>query len=99
MQMRTILYQYIKTLIKHVFLLNFTHALLMILEILINLRSCLTNMLEFFVKLVRSLSGKNWQDRYKADKASISFPVTPKDKLKCFWGCNEDIRKIYHPGG
>ena len=32
MQIRTILYQYIKTLIKHVFLLNFTYELLMILE-------------------------------------------------------------------
>ena len=49
--------------------------------------------------IVRSLSGKNWQDRDKADKASISFPATPNDKFKCFWGCNEDIRKIYHPGG
>ena len=29
MQIRTILYQYIKTLIKHVFLLNFTYELLM----------------------------------------------------------------------
>ena len=29
MQIRTILYQYIRTLIKHVFLLNFTHELLM----------------------------------------------------------------------
>ena len=29
--------------------------------------------------LVRSLSGKNWQDRDKADKVSISFPATPKD--------------------
>ena len=29
MQIRAILYQYIKTLIKHVFLLNFTHELLM----------------------------------------------------------------------
>ena len=29
MQIRTILYQYKKTLIKHVFLLNFTHELLM----------------------------------------------------------------------
>ena len=48
--------------------------------------------------LVRSLSGTNWQVRDKADKVSISFPATPKDKLKCFWGCNEDIRKIYHPG-
>ena len=32
MQIRTILYQYMKTLIKHVFLLNFTYELLMILE-------------------------------------------------------------------
>ena len=51
------------------------------------------------VAVVLSLSGKNWQDRHKADKVSISFPATPKDKFKCFWGCNEDIRKIYHPGG
>ena len=29
MQIRTILYQYIKTLIKHVFLLNFSYELLM----------------------------------------------------------------------
>ena len=29
MQIRAILYQYIKTLIKHVFLLNFTYELLM----------------------------------------------------------------------
>ena len=29
--------------------------------------------------LVRSLSGKNWQDRDKADKVSISLPATPKD--------------------
>ena len=28
--------------------------------------------------IVRSLSGKNWQDLYKADKVSISFPATPK---------------------
>ena len=27
---------------------------------------------------VRSLNGKNWQDLYKADKVSISFPATPK---------------------
>ena len=33
MQIRTILYQYIKTLIKHVFVLNFTYELLMILEV------------------------------------------------------------------
>ena len=29
--------------------------------------------------IVRSLSGKNWQDRDKADKVSISIPATPKD--------------------
>ena len=51
-----------------------------------------------FGLLVRSLSVKNWQDRDKADKVTISFPATPKNKLKYFWGCNEDIRKIYHPG-
>ena len=34
MQIRTILYQYIKTLIKYVFLLNFTHELLMSFRIL-----------------------------------------------------------------
>ena len=34
MQIRTILYQYIKTLIKHVFLLNFTYELLMSFRIL-----------------------------------------------------------------
>ena len=28
--------------------------------------------------VVRSLSGKNWQDLYKANKVSISFPATPK---------------------
>ena len=32
MQIRTIPYQYIKTLIKHVFLLNFTYELLMSFE-------------------------------------------------------------------
>ena len=45
------------------------------------------------------ISGKNWQDRDKADKVSISFPATPKDTLKCFLRCNENIRKIYYPGG
>ena len=28
--------------------------------------------------LVQSLSGKNWQDRDKADKVSISFPATSR---------------------
>ena len=31
------------------------------------------------VNIVRSLSGKNWLDRDKADTVSISFPVTPKN--------------------
>ena len=35
------------------------------------------------VLIVRSLSGKNWQDRYKSDKVSISFPATPNDKINC----------------
>ena len=34
MQIRTILYQYIKTLIKHVFPLNFTYELLLSFRIL-----------------------------------------------------------------
>ena len=54
---------------------------------------------ECVLHIVRSLSGKNWQNRDKADKVSISFPASPNDKLKCFWGCSKDIRKIYHPGG
>ena len=36
MQIRTILYQCKKTLIKHVFHLNFTYELLMILEYVVN---------------------------------------------------------------
>ena len=44
MQIRMILYQCIKTLIKHVFLLNFTYELLMILEYVIKFTSiCDTN--------------------------------------------------------
>ena len=31
--------------------------------------------------IVRSLSGKNWQDHDKTDKVSISFPATPKENL------------------
>ena len=49
--------------------------------------------------LVRSLSGKNWQDRDKADKVGISFSRDSEGQLKWFWGCNEEVRKIYHPGG
>ena len=40
MQIRTILYQYIKTLIKYVFLLNFTHALLMSFVIILKREIC-----------------------------------------------------------
>ena len=35
-------------------------------------------LIPFFPTIVRSLNGKNWQDLYKADRVSISFPVTPK---------------------
>ena len=38
-----------------------------------------------FLCLVRSLSGKNWQDR---DKVSISFSRNSRGQLKCFWVCN-----------
>ena len=41
--------------------------------------------------IVWSLSGKNWQDRDKADKVSISFPATPNDKLNVFG----DVMKIF----
>ena len=34
---------------------------------------------KLLLKIVWLLSGKNWQDRDKADKLSISFLVTPKD--------------------
>ena len=39
MQIRTILYQYIKTLIKHVFLLNFTYELLMSIRMIYKILS------------------------------------------------------------
>ena len=57
----------------------------------------MTNM--YIWHLVRSLSGKNWQDRYKADKVSISFPATLKDKLKCFGGVMKIFEKFIIPGG
>ena len=62
MQIRTILYQYIKTLIKHVFVLNFTHELLM------SFRSILTGitiMIFLGRARLRSLSPVNhyiWSD-------------------------------------
>ena len=49
--------------------------------------------------IVRSLSGKNWQDRDKADKVSILFPRDSSWQLKCFWGCNEEVQKFITPGG
>ena len=52
------------------------------------------------VFIVPSFSGKNWQDRDdKADKVSISFSRDSWDELKCFWGCEEEVRKIYHSQG
>ena len=45
MQIRTILYQYIKTLIKHVFLLNFTYELFM------SFRKTLTNAVQIKILL------------------------------------------------
>ena len=48
--------------------------------------------------VVRSLSGKNWQDRYKADKVSISFPATPKDKLNVFGDVMKIFEKFIIPG-
>ena len=50
-------------------------------------------------KLVQSLSGKNWQDRYKADKVSISFPATPNDKLNVFGDVMKIFEKFIIPGG
>ena len=50
MQIRTILYQYIKTLIKHVFLLNFTHELYIIFIYII----LYTHVLELSFQIRRS---------------------------------------------
>ena len=50
--------------------------------------------------IVRSLSGKtDWQDRYKADKVSISFPATPNDKLNVFGDVMKIFEKFIIPGG
>ena len=49
--------------------------------------------------LVRSLSGKNWQDRDTADKVSISFPATPNDKLNVFGDVMKIFEKFIIPGG
>ena len=50
MPIRTILYQYIKILIKHVFLLNFTHELLMILEKNINTYEIMFQLRMYFIQ-------------------------------------------------
>ena len=56
MLIRTILYQYIKTLIKHVFLLNFTYELLMILEVYIKVEIILTVLQDVFaIELISTL--------------------------------------------
>ena len=49
--------------------------------------------------LVRSLSGKNWQDRYKADKVSISFPATLNYKLNVLGDVMKIFEKFIIPGG
>ena len=49
--------------------------------------------------IVRSLSGKNWQDLYKADKVSISFPATPKSNWNVFGGVIKIFEKFIIPGG
>ena len=52
--------------------LNEIHVIVMICH-------TLSSLIFSLLLIVRSLSGKNWQDRNKADKVSISFPATPKD--------------------
>ena len=52
-----------------------------------------------YTVIVRSLSGKNWQDRYKADKVSISFPPTPNDKLNVLGDVMKIFEKFIIPGG
>ena len=49
--------------------------------------------------LARSLSGKNWQDRDKADKVSISFPSTPNDKLNVFVDVMKYSKSLSSRGG
>ena len=57
------------------------------------------DMVSISASIVRSLSGKNWQDRYKADKISISFPATPNDKLNVFGDVIKIFEKFIIPGG
>ena len=49
--------------------------------------------------LVRSLGGKNSQDRDKADKVNIPFPATPKDNCNVFGGVMKKSEKFNIPGG
>ena len=59
MQIRTILYQYIKTLTKHVFLLNFTYELLMSFRMIFSIQSR-NKTLENFSRIKSSNSKHNW---------------------------------------
>ena len=48
---------------------------------------------------MRSLRGKNWQDRDKADKVSILFPrETPKDNGNIFGGVIKKFKNLSLPG-
>ena len=49
--------------------------------------------------IARSLSGKNWQDRDKADKVSISFPENPNEKFNVFVDVMKIFEKFIIPGG
>ena len=49
--------------------------------------------------VVRSPSGKNWQDRDKANKISISFPATPNDKFNVFGDVMKIFEKFMIPRG
>ena len=49
--------------------------------------------------IVRSLNGKNWQDRDITDKVSISFPATPKDHCNVFRGVMKKFEKFITLGG
>ena len=63
MQIRTILYQYIKTLIKHVFLLNFTYELLMILEVLLVFRKTLVHIRKLGIRKTFSTYSFDYQQK------------------------------------
>ena len=50
------------------------------------------------ILIVRSRSGKNWQDRDKADKVSISFPATPEDNWNVFGGVMKKFERFITRG-